>query len=361
MPALLSGVDAIAPAIEQTKRQLFKPFRFGRWARLAVVSFLTGELTGSGGWSGATNLNFPSGGGKSGKTTDLLAFANPLGERVMEYLPWILTGATLLFVLALLWIYVSSVFRFILLEAVLYDRCKLREGWRRWQTEGGSYFLWTIGFGLASLAGMSALVGGPLLIAWQAGIFRHPDQHLVLLIVGGVILFFLFIALTLAIMLCGFFAKDFVVPVMAMENVGVLEGWRRLFPMMGAEKTAYLVYVVMKIVLALGSAILFGIIDVIVLLILLIPLGILGFIVVLLASAAGLSWNPATIAVAVVVGAGVLLALFFVMAFISAPATVFFQSYTLHFFGSRYPRLGEQLFPSNPLSSGPPPSVAALP
>ena len=40
----ISAVDAISPAFEHTKQQLFKPFRFGQWTRLAFVGLLAGEL-----------------------------------------------------------------------------------------------------------------------------------------------------------------------------------------------------------------------------------------------------------------------------------------------------------------------------
>jgi hypothetical protein len=46
----ISAVDTITPAFQHTKRQLFQPFRFGQWSRLAFVGLLAGEL-GSGGSS----------------------------------------------------------------------------------------------------------------------------------------------------------------------------------------------------------------------------------------------------------------------------------------------------------------------
>ena len=61
---------------------------------------------------------------------------------------------------------------------------------------------------------------------------------------------------------------------MAMEEVGVLAAWRRLLPMLRAEKCAFTGYVLMKIVLAIGSAIIVGIATFIVLIVLLIPLAV---------------------------------------------------------------------------------------
>ena len=65
--------------------------------------------------------------------------------------------------------------------------------------------------------------------------------------------------------------KDFVVPQMALEEIGAMEGWRRFWPMMKAEKGGYAGYVGMKIVLAIGAGIVIGIASVILVLVLAIP------------------------------------------------------------------------------------------
>src|ERR1051326_8080746 len=44
MPA--SALDVIGPAFQHTINQLFKPFRFGQWTRLAFTGLLAGELSG---------------------------------------------------------------------------------------------------------------------------------------------------------------------------------------------------------------------------------------------------------------------------------------------------------------------------
>src|SRR5579863_9748742 len=141
--------------MERTKRQLFMPFRFRHWARLAVVAMSTGELTGGGGggwnwsWSGLGNLHLPTH-GTNGKTFgDYTLLPDSLGAHWMEFLPWFVVGVIIMFALIMAFVYVSCVFRFILFDSVLNDRCELGPGWRRWQKQGASYFLWTIGFGLA--------------------------------------------------------------------------------------------------------------------------------------------------------------------------------------------------------------------
>ncbi len=53
--------------------------------------------------------------------------------------------------------------------------------------------------------------------------------------------------------------KDFVVPQMALEEIGAIEGWRRLWPMLQAEKGGFAGYIGMKIMMAIGAGIVVGI------------------------------------------------------------------------------------------------------
>jgi hypothetical protein len=168
-----------------------------------------------------------------------------------------------------------------------------------------------------------------------------------------------FLAYVVVTAIAGLFAKDFCVPVMALEKVGVLDAWRRLLPMLGAEKLAFTGFVLMKIVLAVGAAIIFGIATLLALIAVAIPLVIAGAVLFFVAKAAGLAWSLATISIAAILGGIVLAGIIYLIALVSTPAMVFFQSYVLHFFGARYPTLGAIVFappeaPPSPSASGPP-------
>src|SRR3990172_4265088 len=132
----LSAVEAVTPAFEQVKQQLFKPFRFWHWTRLAVVALMTGEFAGGGGGGGGFPGNIPQ---SRGKRDLLFAAASDFNwHRIIEVLPWILLGIGIFVALALLWLYCASVYRFVLFESVLTNRCELRAGWRRRQAPGKS-------------------------------------------------------------------------------------------------------------------------------------------------------------------------------------------------------------------------------
>ncbi len=340
------AVDTIGPAFERAIKQLFKPFRLGHWLRLGVVSLLTWEFSGGG-------FNFPGSSGPSDTSEELLA-ATPA-------VPVIIGATAAALILMLFLTYVASVFRFILFDSVLNDRCAIAEGWARWQRQGRSLFLWWIGFTAIMIFVFTAFFGVPAGLAWVAGVFDAPGEHVVLLVIGGVVLFFAFVALIVATLVVSLAVKDWVVPLMAIENIGVLEGWRRLWPMVNVNKSAYILFVVMKALLAVGSAIFFTILYVIVALMLVLAALIPGIIAALVGQAAGFTWSPATIALVSVVGGIVILVVLYFMALIYTPAMVFFQAYALHFFGTQYPKLGGLLTSPTPPTTLEGPAAPAAP
>jgi len=361
MATRASAVDAISPAFEHTKRQLFRPFRFGRWARLAVVAVVTGEFA-NGGFSGSSNFNFPTATQPGHKFSLLVEpWQENWPELLLRYLPWILVGVVALLCLWTLWYYAESVFRFILFDAVLRGKYEIRAGWRQWRAAGRSYFWWQMAFSSVLLVVMGIVAGVPALLCWRAGIFKSPGDYIGTLIGVGLLVFFALMAVVLLGLLISLLARDFVVPVMAMENVRVLDGWRRLLPMLRGEKGAYAVYVLMKIVLTVGSAILFGILNAIVFLCLAIPVGIVGVLLYVAAKTTGFVWNAYTMTAAGVLGVAALFAIFYVSGFVYAPGLMFFQSYALRFLGARYEKLGAALTEGAGPEAAPAPGAPAGP
>jgi len=361
-----SAVESISPAFARTKQLLFRPFRFGFWARLAVVALITGEVGGGGSGGGSLpNLNTNRGGDNhwANYWSDRWAgaahlFSAPGWEDIQPYIGWIAVCVALVLAVLLLWIYSDCVYRFILLDAVISGQCRLREGWRRWRGAGRRYLLWVVAFGFVAFVLVGVVAGVPVLLAYRAGWFEHPDQNLGVLIGGGILLALVVIVLVAVLAIIDMLGRDFLVPVMAFEEVGAMDGWRRVLAMMGVEKLAYAGYVLMKIVLAMGGAIIFTIINLIVILFLLIPLGVLGVIGFLIGRSAGVSWDNTSVVLLLAAFALLALAgLLYVVGFVYAPGLVFFQSYTLEFFAPRYGPLGSKMFPLSPPMMPPTPAI----
>jgi hypothetical protein len=344
----ISSIDAISPAFRHARQQLSQPFRAGQWARLAFVGLLAGELS-SGGCSGS-NFQIPrSNGGNHFVGTGLPA-ADPA-----FYFGLIALLAVLGLVMWLLFIYVNSVMRFVLFDSVVEKECHIRKGWNRRTGAGFRYFLWQLLFSLAMLMGLTILVGIPAAMAFALGWLKEPGEHVLPLVLGGVILFFLLFAFVICALVVQVFSKDFVVPQMALEGISAIEGWQRLLAMLKHEKGGYAGYLGMKIVMAIAAAIVVGIVTTIALLLILIPVGGLGAIAVFGGKAAGLTWNLYTITLAVVIGSVVLALILYVFSLISVPAIAFFPAYSIYFFAARYRPLALALYPAPPAPPEPPP------
>jgi hypothetical protein len=186
------------------------------------------------------------------------------------------------------------------------------------------------------------------------GWFRNPGDHVLPLVLGGIFVFFVFFVVMVTILVMTVLTKDFVVPQMALENISAVEGWRRLLPMMKAEKGGYAGYIGMKIVLALGAAIVLGIVTTIAMIFMMIPVGAVGVAVVLAGKAAGMTWTLYTITAAVVAASIAFLIMMYIVSFLSVPGIVFFPAYSLYFLAARYPALSAVLYPAPPVAQAPP-------
>jgi hypothetical protein len=104
----------------------------------------------------------------------------------------------------------------------------------------------------------------------------------------------------------------------------------------------------MKILLAIGAGIMFGLVSVMATVILMIPVGIIGVIVFFAGKAAGLTFTLPVILMAAALGLIVLAAFLYVIALACVPLAVFFPAYALYFMADRYPPLNAVLNPPPP-------------
>jgi hypothetical protein len=132
---------------------------------------------------------------------------------------------------------------------------------------------------------------------------------------------------------------------MALEGLGAVEGWRRLWPKIQQEKGSYAIYALMKIALAIGASIVVGIASFVLVMALVIPAIAVVLVSATAGKTAGLTWNVFTITIAVVVGCVLLAILMFVISLISVPVIVFFPAYAMYFFAPRYWQLSLALYP----------------
>lgn len=332
-----SAIDAISPAFQHTKQQLLSPFRAAQWAKLAFVGALAGEMS-SGGCS-APNFHMPA---RSGGSQHLLSLGLPIANPMLYagLIAIVVVGALVFFVL---FAYVSSVMRFVLFDSVVAKECNIGEGWHRRQRPGVRLFVFHLLFSLVTMATLVIVVGVPLAFAYAVGWIKHSKEHMIGLVLGGIFLFFVFLACVLASLIIQVLTKDFVVPQMALDDLGPLQAWRRLLPMIESEVGSYAGYLGMKAIMSIGAGIVLAIVALFAIIIIAIPVGGVGAVALLLGKAAGLTFNVYTITLLVIFGTILLAIIIFAMAFISVPATVFFPAYSINFFAPRYAALAELL------------------
>lgn len=352
----VSAVDCVQPAIQHTREQLFSRFRWGQWSRLALVGILAAEMHVGGCNFGG--FNFPiSPSQRRGREFMAAPFPHIDPARIAQFAGLILAIVFLAIILFFVFLYISSVFRFILFDSVLRRQCSIGEGWRRWHRAGGRLFLWQLVFQISAGLFFLFLVGVPLAVALAAGWMENPEQKLGRLLGGVILLVGLVLVFVLAAAVVQILTKDFLVPIMALEDVDFADGWSRLLTLIRLEPGRYALYLLLKIVLSIAAAILFGIIAIIPVLVIAIP----AVIAVLLGKSAGLGWSVTTISLAVIFGTLLLLALIYLIALVSVPATVFFPAYSIYFFASRYPNLDALLHPAPAPTTPESPALPELP
>jgi hypothetical protein len=349
----LSAVDCVQPAIQHTRDQLFRPFRFGQWSRLALVGFLAAELHTSG--CNFNSFNFPvPQGQRRGQGFLAAPFPHIDPSHIAQFAGLIAAVVVLAIILFFLFLYINSVFRFILFDSVIKKRCSISEGWTLWHRAGRRYFLWQIVLLIAEVLFMGFLIGVPLAVAAMLGWFKDVQQHMGRTVLGVIFLIGLVSVFALLVVAVQLLAKDFLVPIMALEGLDFADGWRKLLALIRPEPGKYAVYLLLKIVLAIAAAILFGIVTLIPILVLVVP----AVLAVFAGYKAGLGWTVTTVSLAIVFGSMLLAVLLYLVALVSVPATVFFPAFSIYFFASRYPQLDALLHPAPPPTA---PESHALP
>jgi len=171
-------------------------------------------------------------------------------------------------------------------------------------------------FGLAFSGDSDRL---PLALALAAGWTTDLRQHIGRTVAGAIVLGGLFLVFVLIAAVVHVLARDFLVPIMALENLDFADGWHRLLTMIRPEKGRYAVYLLLKLVLSIAAA---------------------------FCSASsrsspdcwssslpllpwwrphrGMGWSVTTISLAIIVGTLLLLVFIYLVALVCVPATVFF-------------------------------------
>ena len=323
----LYAIENIGDAYEATRAFLF-PFSLRRWLKLALVVFFVGGASLGSGFQGGfefdTPVNQPIGpdvgpaAGPGGGVAD--------GAAIGQFLPLIIGLAALALLIVLAFAVVGSVMEFVLVASLREETVTIRRFVGRYWRKG----LRLLGFRVGLWLLTAALVAVP--VAAVAVVFVGPDTR-----IGGAAIalallvpFALLVALVAA--LAYGFTTVFAVPIMLLEDRGVLSAWRRLWPTLRGQWKEYLAYVVLEALLSIAVGVAVGVLTALALVGLAIPFGALGALTVV-AGGGMASLSPVAIAL-LAVGALVFAILAIVLtALVQVPVLTYFRYYALFVLG----------------------------
>ncbi|MDR3741631.1 MAG: hypothetical protein P4L40_21645 [Terracidiphilus sp.] len=327
----ISAADAIAPAVLRMRDLLFRPFVFTTFLKLSFIAVLTE------GYSGNFNSSWrnKADSGSSMPSVPHIAWTPDLIALIVG----IIVGALLL---GLLIAYVVIRLRFALFHCLVHGTTEIKPGWRLYRDQAGRYFWLSIVVGIVFFA-VIAVISVPFVFGFvrfaqasQNNHFDVPSFLAVFLPLIPVILLIVVVAIAIAI-----FLRDLMLPHMALDNASAGQAWQAARETVLREKGAFLLYALLRILLPM--AVVMGVAFA-----LIIPGAIVAFPLMAMAQvtpalAIGFGVLAVIAAVAVALGVG-------------GPLSISVRYYALVFYGSRYGKLGQLLWPAPPA-----PEPAALP
>ncbi len=230
---------------------LFRPFDAGKWIVLAFVVWVARLLDGGRPGNGGGGHGGHGGGwGPGGRLPDadtILGGLREAWQSVVGGYHWLMGHAALAIVvfvvvplilaliLALIWL--TSRFKLIYLDNVVWNRVAVVEPWQRLRRLGDSLFLFRVAFGLAGFVGAILLTGGFV----GLGVYSLANRT-VTGVMGLGFLAIIGVAYMIMWIYASLFLESFVVPIMYRLNVTVLQAWRTFLPYLSAYTVHFVLY-----------------------------------------------------------------------------------------------------------------------
>src|SRR5262249_44476496 len=247
----LSAIDACAPAFSRVGSMLFSPFRLGAWLKMGFIGMLGGGLATANGNLGF-RFSMPPVRVHEGSPRDPLAEIHDAIRSIhlADYFHLIVVAVICFVVIALVFLYLFCRFRFVLFDSVISGRPAVGPGWRQFGSQANRYFGFWLAFRLVNWAVLLLIIGVPLWHAYQSGVFSGDNSiyalfELLASIALGVI------AVSIACAIVSTLMKDFIMPIMALDNFTLGDAWSALWRVIASEPGAWAGYLGMKLVLAI--------------------------------------------------------------------------------------------------------------
>lgn len=368
-------IKAMGPAWNQMVEVLFRPFQLRKWLALTFVSLIA---YGGGGFNVpfshcredhdvknalcSPSPNFIYAQLKdsirincSDSTADWrkdTVFDELLQLFFSENWPWIILGFLLLLAVGILIVWVICVLNFVYIDQVARNSGAIREPWARLKHLGTSYFLWQLCFTGVVLVvlglELGVLIGSGVTFTGDSG---RPGPALWGIIGIGVLIF---IALAILAVVVQVLTNHFVIATMYVKNIRVLQAWREFWGILRSNAGQVVLYLLMRIGLAIATAIaaLFALIPG--LIVAAIPGVVVGAIILVLLSLH--VSTPVVVITGVILGLPIVFLFVFAVNFVMQPAYVFLRAYPMVMLGQADPAL--VTIPIGPVHLRPPDEIS---
>lgn len=236
--AFSPALDGFADAWRWMVELLFTAPRasLAGWATWGLIILLASPL------GGGFNVNVPTGtGGDSYSSSRAQEFISGVAEPMTIAL--IIAIVLVAVVFALLWGYLTSRFRLVLLEGVLAGKPRVRGVFGRTARLGGSYFLARCGLFVIALVLML-----PVLLVWIPVLFDAWRGEMPALSVALVMSLLWLIPVVAALSLVDWWLYDFVLPCGWAANAGLRAGLSRAWRTTLDNPGAFLIYAIARLI-----------------------------------------------------------------------------------------------------------------
>ncbi len=237
--------DPLSRAFGRMKKALFQPFDMRKWFVVGFTAFLAGLTDCHGGNGGG-------GGGRGSVDWDeVIYFPRHAYEWLLDNPQWfmlIVFAIVVIFLLVILFTWLSSRGKFMFLDNVVHDRAQVAKPWYEYSVQGNSLFLWSLTVGLFILAIVItylvycySVIVDVYEYAWDPAMLIVP---VILMVLG-------FIAIILVAGFVDLLLVDFVVPIMYRSRLRVLSAWGTFLPLFGSHVFSFIGYGLFVLVLSI--------------------------------------------------------------------------------------------------------------
>ena len=240
MSPSISVIEPVSRAMTTVKQILFSPFDMVKWLGLGFTAWLAMLSNGSPTFNLGNFWNNESG------RQPFQEVWNWTLNHVMLVVALAVCIGVFVLVLSLIVAWVSSRGKFMFLDNVIHNRAEIVAPWKGYRIQGNSYFLFSICFGLASLAVFGIILLISVLIAMPDITQQHCGINAVCAISLGSVLFLVYVITLTCVMM---FLEDFIVPIMALRSCRTLAAWRLFFDLFKTHTGTFILYLLFKIVL----------------------------------------------------------------------------------------------------------------